>query len=106
MVAQQTIGAYTMNAKVQRTGLVVSALVAVISLMVNGLEAGQMKDLSVHYKVLAPITQRNLTIYPVVADRVFDTSNFLTLDEGIRSGQVIITEAGQTTGLVRPRQPS
>jgi hypothetical protein len=94
-----------MNAKQQPTGLFVSALVMAISLTSNGLEAGQMKDLPVHYKVLAPITQRNLTIYPVVADRVFNTSNFLTLDEGIRSGQVIITEAGETTGLVRPRPP-
>ena len=94
-----------MNAKRQRTGLVISALIGAIFFTVGGLAAGQMKDLSVHYKVLAPITQRNLTIYPVLADRVFDTSNFLTLDEGIRSGQVIITEAGQTTGLVRPRPP-
>lgn len=94
-----------MKAKLWRTGLVVSALGTAIFLTIGGLEAGQMKDLPVHYKVLAPITQRNLTIYPVVADQVFDTTNFLALDEGIRSGQVIITEAGQTTGLVRPRPP-
>jgi hypothetical protein len=55
------------------------------------------------YKVLAPIRQANLTIFPVIADKSFDTSQFLTLDEGIRSGQVTVTEAGRTAGLVRPR---
>jgi hypothetical protein len=55
------------------------------------------------YKVLPAIGQGNLTIFPVVADKSFDTSGFLTLDEGIRSGQVTVTEAGQTAGLVRPR---
>jgi len=33
---------------------------------------------------------------------VHDTHEFLTLDEGLRSGEVVVTEAGQT-GLVRPR---
>ena len=53
------------------------------------------------YKVLAPITQGNLTIFPVVAATTHDTSNFLTLDEGLRSGDVVITEAGRVAGLVR-----
>ncbi len=55
------------------------------------------------YKVLPPVTQANLTIFPVVANKSFDTSQFLTLDEGIRSGRVTVTETGQTAGLVRPR---
>jgi hypothetical protein len=54
------------------------------------------------YKVLPPIRQANLTVFPVVADKTFDSSQFLTLDEGIRSGQVVVTETGGT-GLVRPR---
>ena len=53
------------------------------------------------YKILTPITQGNLTIFPVVAASTHDTSNFLTLDEGLRSGDVIITEAGHVQGLVR-----
>src|SRR5208337_5563072 len=44
------------------------------------------------YKVLAPVSQRNLTIFPVVADSSHDTSRFMTLDEGLRSGQVVVTE--------------
>jgi hypothetical protein len=39
----------------------------------------------------------------VAADKSFDTSEFLTLDEGIRSGKVTVTEMDQTRGLVRPR---
>jgi hypothetical protein len=33
-------------------------------------------------------------------------SPFLTLDEGIKSGQVEVTEAGRVRGLVRPRPPA
>ncbi len=60
--------------------------------------------LTPHYKVLMPVKQQNLTVYPVIADTSFDTSFFLTLEEGVRSGGVIVTEAaGQPTGLIRPR---
>lgn len=54
------------------------------------------------YKVLAPTTQDNLTVFPIVSDMVRDTGNFLTLDEGIRSGQVVVAEEG-SGGMVRPR---
>lgn len=63
--------------------------------------AGESKQPA--YKVLPEIKQANLTIFPVVVDKTFDTSEFLTLDEGIRSGQVMVTETGGTPGLVRPR---
>lgn len=53
------------------------------------------------YKVLAPISHGNLTIFPVVASSTHDTSEFLTLDEGLRSGDVIVTEAGRIQPLVR-----
>ena len=55
-----------------------------------------------NYKVLPPTTQDNLTVFPIVSDTVRNTASFLTLDEGIRSGQVVVTEHG-TGGLVRPR---
>jgi len=55
------------------------------------------------YKVLPAVTQGNLTIFPVVANESFDTSRFLTLDDGIRSGDVIVTETTEAQGLVRPR---
>jgi hypothetical protein len=57
------------------------------------------------YKVLSPILHSNLAIFPVVSGHSFDTSQLMTLDEGVRSGQVTITETGDEGGLVRPGQP-
>jgi ARG and Rhodanese-Phosphatase-superfamily-associated Protein domain len=53
------------------------------------------------YKVLDPIRHGNLTIFPVVAAKSYPTGEFLTLDEGLRSGEVVVTEAGNVQGLVR-----
>jgi hypothetical protein len=53
------------------------------------------------YSVLSPISSGNLTIFPVVARQVHDTGAFLTLDEGVRTGSVVITEANQVAPLVR-----
>lgn len=53
------------------------------------------------FKVLQPISHGNLTIFPVVAARTHDTSDFLTLDEGVRSGEVVVTEVGNLHGMVR-----
>lgn len=56
------------------------------------------------YTVLAPIRHGNLTVFPVVAARSYDTEEFLTLDEGLRSGEVIVTESGGLQTLIRRRQ--
>ncbi len=55
------------------------------------------------YRALSPITHGSLTIFPVVSDRRHDTRMFITLDEGLRSGEVVVSEAGQLQGLVRRR---
>jgi hypothetical protein len=55
------------------------------------------------YQVLDPIQQGNLTIFPVVGTASHETGEFLTLDEGLRSGAVEVTEAGRA-GMVRGRQ--
>jgi hypothetical protein len=55
------------------------------------------------YQVLDPITHGNLTVWPVASGDVHDTSRFLTLDEGLRSGEVIVSEAGQISPLIRRR---
>ena len=60
--------------------------------------------MSPSYKVLTPISHGNLTIFPVVTSTTHDTSGFITLDEGIRSGEVVVTEAGSTGGLIRGPQ--
>jgi ARG/rhodanese/phosphatase superfamily protein len=66
-------------------------------------EAPQPQPVMAGYHVLAPITHGNLTIFPVVAGTTHDTSDFLTLDEGLRSGEVVVSEAGQIQPLVRNR---
>jgi len=67
-------------------------------------EAGP-KPATSTYKALNPVTQENLTVFPIVTNGVHDTSNFLTLDEGLRSGAVVVTEQGGSPGMVRPRPP-
>src|ERR1700720_4701652 len=52
-------------------------------------------------KVLEPIRHGNLTVFPVVAAKSYPTGQFLTLDEGLRSGEVVVTEAGNVQGLIR-----
>jgi hypothetical protein len=55
------------------------------------------------YKVLEPIRHGSLTVFPVVASRSYATAEFLTLDEGLRSGDVVVTEYGNVRGLMRRR---
>ena len=54
------------------------------------------------WRLLEPITYENLTVFPVVASSGYDTSGFLTLEEGLSSGEVIVREQG-SEGLVRDR---
>src|ERR1700681_1490562 len=67
-------------------------------------DGGQSRHPS--YNVLPPTTQDNLTIFPIVTDATNATHNFLTLDEGLRSGLVVVTEEGTSPGLVRLRSPA
>jgi hypothetical protein len=57
------------------------------------------------YRVLAPIVSGNLLMFPVVRADGKSTMEtpFITLDEGLKSGEVEVTEAGRARGLVRPR---
>jgi hypothetical protein len=75
-----------------------------IAIVIPCLRAGETSS-ATNYQVLAPIRHGNLTIFPVVSTRSHDTGQFLTLDEGLRSGEVIVTEAGNVSPLVRPRHP-
>lgn len=56
------------------------------------------------WRVLEPISRRSLTIYPVVTNLAADTSGFITLDEGVASGQVRIVERGQLDGAIHRRR--
>jgi hypothetical protein len=54
------------------------------------------------WRLLDPVTYENITIFPVVSSSTQDTSPFLTLDEGLSSGEVIVSEQG-AAGLARSR---
>jgi hypothetical protein len=66
--------------------------------------AGDSAPITGEYKLLAPISHGNLTIFPVIAAKTHDTGGFLTLDEGIRSGEVVVTEVGSVPGMMRRRR--
>ena len=57
------------------------------------------------YRVLKPIQSGDLTLFPVVrADaKSLPANEFLTLDEGFKTGEVEVTEYGKVRGLVRSR---
>lgn len=46
------------------------------------------------WQVLEPVHYEHLSVFPVVARVGLDTSAFLTLDEGLASGQVVVAEQG------------
>jgi hypothetical protein len=68
----------------------------------RSVRAGE-ETLASGYKVLEAIRNGSLTVFPVVASKSYATSEFLTLDEGLRSGEVVVTEYGNVRGLVRNR---
>ena len=46
------------------------------------------------WRLGAPFTHNNLTVFPVLADRSIASADLITLDQGLRSGKVTITELG------------
>jgi hypothetical protein len=54
------------------------------------------------WRLLEPITYENLTVFPVVSSSGYDTSAFLTLEEGLSSGEIIVREQG-AEAIVRNR---
>ena len=76
------------------------ALVTVIVTDQQPARAGEVSS-GPGYKVLDGIRHGNLTVFPVVTSRSYPTSEFLTLDEGLRSGEVVVTEYGNARGLIR-----
>ncbi len=105
-----------------RLGLAGALLLALTAFVEqSGVKAagGPQETASGSYRVLAPIESGNLLLFPVVraggkSGVPGDMSSslgwkspgatpFLTLDEGIKSGEVEVTEAGRVRGLVRHR---
>ena len=54
------------------------------------------------WRILDPVVYENIAIFPVVSGSSQDTSSFLTLEEGLASGEVIVSERG-AAGMVRNR---
>ncbi len=54
------------------------------------------------WRLLEPVTYENLTVFPVVSSSGYDTRAFLTLEEGLSSGEIIVREQGAET-IVRNR---
>ena len=46
------------------------------------------------WRLGSPFTHNNLTVFPVLADELTASPDLITLDEGLRSGKVTITEFG------------
>src|SRR5579864_6880101 len=91
-----------MRSKLLLPILVAAVTTGLAAFIATTAPAGEIPSSS-HYKVLAPIGHGNLTVFPVVATTSHDTQEFLTLDEGLRSGDVVVSESGNVAPLIRPR---
>ena len=94
--------------KLGRFGLAAVLLLALVALQhAAGVKAagGPAESASGPYRVLDPIASGNLLLFPVVRTdgKSAAETPFITLDEGLKSGEVEVTEAGRARGLVRPR---
>src|SRR5215475_4861307 len=49
------------------------------------------------WRLLDPISYENLTVFPVVSSSGYDTRDFLTLEEGLSRGDVVVREQGSDT---------
>ena len=78
------------------------AVAGIVCLDQRLVQAGEQPAAS-GYKVLEPLRHGSLTVFPVAAPQSYATAEFLTLDEGLRSGDVVVTEYGNVRGLLRRR---
>lgn len=93
-----------MSPKIWIAGLALMIVAGLIVAEQRPARAGEVPAAS-EFKVLEGIRHGNLTVFPVVAAKSYPTGEFLTLDEGLRSGEVVVTEYGNAVGLVR-RHPA
>lgn len=54
------------------------------------------------WRLLQPVSYENISLFAVVSPEAYDTSAFITLDEGLSTGEVVVREQGGT-GLARSR---
>ena len=85
--------------------MALTVLLIVAGLVLLNDRNAQAGEVGSSYKVLDPIRHGNLTVFPVVSSKNYPTGAFLTLDEGLHSGEVVVAEAGSVQGLIR-RHPA
>lgn len=84
------------------SSLVVGSLGALAFAWASPGPPGTPPKLEGDWRLLDPVTYENITIFPVVSSTEHATSAFLTLEEGLSSGEVIVSEQGGQ-GLARTR---
>ena len=57
------------------------------------------------WRLLDPVSYENLTVFPVVSSSGYDTGSFVTLEEGLSSGEVTVSEQG-ANAIYRDRDGS
>ena len=78
------------------------SLLGALGFVYGGTAAPQLGKADGGWRLLEPVTYENLSIFPVVNANSTDTSWYLTLDDGLASGEVQVREQG-TEGMVRDR---
>ena len=96
------------NSKMRAVWMLLLISAAIASGHLQPVSAGPVEAAHGSYKVLAPIQSGNMTLFPVVrtSGKPMPADQFLTLDEGLKNGEVVVTEAGNVPGLVRSRNGS
>src|ERR1700726_963078 len=84
------------------TVLGISALGSAAFVWARSASPGSQPKQEGDWRLLDPITYENISIFPVVSSVAQDTSAFVTLDEGLSSGDVVVREQG-SDGMARSR---
>ncbi len=53
------------------------------------------------WEIRPPVTYENLTVFPVVSSENAETGDFATLDEALASGDIVVSEQGDSFGRTR-----
>ncbi len=83
-------------------GLSLLGTLGALDFVYGGTAAPEPGKADAGWRLMEPVTYENLSIFPVVTANSTDTSWFLTLDEGLASGEVQVREQG-SEGMVRNR---
>jgi hypothetical protein len=83
------------------SGLSLLALTAFVSTTAGRADEGQpfspSQSSAPVWRIGSAVRHENLTVFPVISDQQWSTDEFITLDEGLRSGTVTVTEIGAQT---------